>query len=438
MDLLYYKNFNIDLINHNEEDLVEHFNLFGKFENRIINDISFQNYYPFFIIDLYRTFNDDFKDFTDFDLKLFYHNNCKLEEKIYSLKQFYKKFSNFNYYDFKNYDCNVKQLTEIETIIYWYNNYYKNNLEYSFKINNNVKDIIIYPHTYFNLSDGGIIIQYYLANILDKYGVRVRIKKNFDIIKKNDLFNSFYDDDFDFNNTVVIYCEGIEGNPFNAKYVVRWMLSELGKNVPKDYLLTWGKDELIYYFNSEDKINKSPEKINSIYKYLSLLYINEKIENKNLSRSGYCHSFRKNFYHKNISYFHPNNSFEITRNHTQNDYLEIFNNHEFFICYDPLSFLQIISILCGCITIVYPVENKTKIDWLKNTVVWPYLKDNNLDNLYGIAYGVFDLNYAKKTIHLAKEQWYNINKYNIEKFVKPFINNIENFDKMENTIKNNF
>ena len=29
------------------------------------------------------------------------------------------------------------------------------------------KDIVIYPHSVFNTNDGGVTVQYYLANILD-------------------------------------------------------------------------------------------------------------------------------------------------------------------------------------------------------------------------------------------------------------------------------
>jgi hypothetical protein len=60
-----------------------------------------------------------------------------------------------------------------------------------------------------------------------------------------------------------------------------------------------------------------------------------------------------------------------------------------------------------------------------------------LDNLYGIAYGQEDLQYAQDTIHLVKEQWDDIVNYSKEKTIIPFINDLENFDSMQNTIQNN-
>jgi hypothetical protein len=201
------------------------------------------------------------------------------------------------------------------------------------------------------------------------------------------------------------------------------MLSELGKNVPKEYLKNWKKNELVYYFNSEEKMyqeqknnynnidkNLNVSKIipfsyrgerllnlnnineiknekldnNSIFKFLTLFYIHPDIKNNNLDKNGYCHSFRKSDYHNNISYIHPNDSFEIKRNHTQINYIEYFNKYKYFISYDPLTFLSIISILCGCISIVYPIENVSKLNWYKKTAVYEYMKSNNITQLYGI------------------------------------------------------
>jgi hypothetical protein len=83
-----------------------------------------------------------------------------------------------------------------------------------------------------SLNDGGATVQYYLADILDKCGQEVYICNKQDNNSTNDLYNKFTNietiPEDEKENTVVIYCEGILGNPLNAKYVVRWMLSKLG------------------------------------------------------------------------------------------------------------------------------------------------------------------------------------------------------------------
>ena len=80
---------------------------------------------------------------------------------------------------------------------------------------------------------------------------------------KNDIYNNFsltkHLDDV--NNTIVIYGQGIKGNPLNAKYIIRWILAPLGLCCSTDIYKTWNPNDLVYYFNSEDKFTKEPEKV---------------------------------------------------------------------------------------------------------------------------------------------------------------------------------
>lgn len=291
--------------------------------------------------------------------------------------------------------------------------------------------------------DGGTVAQYYLASILDELGQNVRIYNSTGIFIQNPIFNKFYNNGNDFpidDNTVVIYCEGTQGNPLNVKNAVRWMLSELGKNVPYHFVNTWGKDELVYYFNSETKFETYSSNFGNIYKLLTCVYINPDIRQTNfIQRDEYCHTFRKQHWHTNgIQYCHPDNSFEITRSHNQSQCIEFFNRYKYFISYDPCTFLTIIAALCGCISIVYPIHGLNKQQWIQTTAANEYVKSKGLDNLYGIAYGLDDLQYACDTIHLVKEQWDDIQKFCKEKTIVPFINDIQNFENMQNTLQNNY
>lgn len=304
------------------------------------------------------------------------------------------------------------------------------------------KNILIYTHMpKFSFTDGGTLCQYNLARMLDNLGETVRIYPTSGLIVENSVFNKFYKNDFPIDdNCVVIYCEGTPGNPLSAKNVVRWMLSVLGQNVPTDYLNTWGKNELVYHFNSEPRFYSNAENIGVIYKTLSSLYINPYLKQTNFGeRTGVCYTTRKAHHiHKNgIHNVHPNNSLNITTQ-TQLECVEIFNKYKWFLSYDSNTFLTIMAALCGCISVVYKVDGLTKKDWIKTTAAAEYLTHNNLDNLYGIAYGYEDMQYAKETIHLVKEQWDDIVKFNIEKTIKPFISDINNFDTMQNTIFNNY
>ena len=304
-------------------------------------------------------------------------------------------------------------------------------------------NILIYTHmSNFTFVSGGAVVQYYLAQLLEELGQNVRIYTNNNVNTQNSIFSKFYNNDFPIdNNTIVIYCEGTQGNPLNAPKVVRWMLSELGQNAPGEWVNTWGKNELVYYFNSEKKFDNSPEKIGSIYKLLSVIYMNPYIKQINYNyRSGICYTIRKGYeIHKNnLRFVHPKKSFEIKREHKQTDYINFFNTYEYFMCYDSITLLYVFAALCGCIPVIYKVKELNKRDWINTTFFAEYCKYKNNYNIYGIAYGREDISFAKNTIHLFKEQWIEIMDFCKATTLKSFINDIQNFDNMVNTINNNY
>ena len=306
------------------------------------------------------------------------------------------------------------------------------------KLMNVNKKIIIYAHTPCSEVDGGNVVQYYFAHILDTmFNQPVFICNKHDNNAKNNIFNKFIDintiPEKEQENTVVIYCEGIVGNPLKAKYVIRWMLSKLGQNVPLDFYYTWGPNELVYFFLSQkDMVNNSIP-----VKYLTLLYINPKIINLNNKRKGTCFTIRKSFIHTTgMPNIHPENSFEITRGHSQDEFISFFNKYEMFISYDPLTFLSIIALMCGCISVVVPIQGINKQEYFKMTGLYDYMVDKNIHNIYGLAYGNSkeELTFAKNTIHLGKEQILDIQKWFINKYVDRFIQDINNWNNNSNTL----
>jgi hypothetical protein len=94
--------------------------------------------------------------------------------------------------------------------------------------------------------------------------------------------------------------------------------------------------------------------------------------------------------------------------------------------------------LCGCVAIVYPIEGITKNEWTNMNWFKSYLKFVKADYMYGIAYGIDDLDFAEKTIHLAPQQWKDVEKFYKETYVKSFLEDINNFDYMNNTVQNNY
>ena len=315
------------------------------------------------------------------------------------------------------------------------------NLAKIYKNDFNKNNIIIYPHTSYSQGDGGINVMYYLAKKLEETGKNVRIYPTVGIID-NPHFNKYYNNDFDITHCVVVYCEGTIGNPLCARYSVRWMLSELGKNVPSHYINTWNQEELVYYFNTENRIESSPELQGTVYKLLPLLIIPPIFKNMNSGRvkNSCCYAIRKGFQmRKTITIMHAPNSFEITRHHNHSDLFEFFNKFEKFVSYDPITFLNIVAVLCGCVSIVDPMPNMNKDEWLKTTSGYGYLSSYKINGYYGIAYGKEDIEWAKSTIHLAKQQWDDIISFN-HNFYNSFIEDLNHLEDgtLVNTVENNY
>ena len=80
----------------------------------------------------------------------------------------------------------------------------------------------------------------------------------------------------------------------------------------------------------------------------------------------------------------------------------------------------------------------SKEDWLNNTGISEYIKEKKINTLNGLAYGLEDLENATNTIHLVKEQWDDIIDFINTKNIRPFISDMENYEVLTNTVKNNY
>jgi len=303
-----------------------------------------------------------------------------------------------------------------------------------------MKNILVYTVSPFSFTCGGLVVQYELCRIIRSLGINIRLHAPNKIM--NSIFNRYYNGEFDLNETIVIYGETIPGNPLNAPHVVRWILAPLGI-AGASQRHTWKDTDLVYHFNPDKLFYNNENQIGRIYKTLTPIYICRIIDNYNdPNRIGYCHTFRKSHYHKTIKYAHPpNQSMEITYQHKMIECVNIFNKKYIFISYDPLTFLNIMAALCGCVSVVVKIDGMDEMDWLKTTAAYPYLKSKNLNKLYGIAYGLSEIDWAKNTLHLVKQQWNDILKYLRETTILPFLNDIRNINDttyLENNVINNF
>jgi hypothetical protein len=209
-------------------------------------------------------------------------------------------------------------------------------------------------------------------------------------------------------STIVIYPEGVLGNPLQAKRIVRWIL--YGSNVYPHYQ----PNEIIYYFIPFAKDNPAKKR-------LTIVHHPEGIVNMGLPRiNNACYAISKGAVYPDVRaiFSSPNHKHMNDINLEGKRHLhiiEIFNTTNYFYCYDPCSFLIQMALMCGCIVIQHPAVGCTADEW-------KYML--GMKSLNGIAYGLENLTRAKNTISLAYADCIDF-KNEHEKTIDTFISDME-------------
>ncbi len=219
---------------------------------------------------------------------------------------------------------------------------------------------------------------------------------------RNKAFNTPIAGYKDLENAIIVYPEVTNGNPLNAKNVVRWFLHKPGFHTGN---IDYGQDELYFFFQpkfNDPMINKN---LNNL---LQLVYFREDVyKNKRLKhRVGSCYMMRKG---KGRKIVHDLAESVCIDGMTHEEIASIFNKVKYFISYDLYTMYNRFAALCGCITIVIPEENISEDEW------------QPVEELrYGIAYGFENIEYARKTQSLVrpylKKQQMRMNK-NVQEFI---------------------
>ena len=114
---------------------------------------------------------------------------------------------------------------------------------------------------------------------------------------------------------------------------------------------------------------------------------------------------------KFINYGYDN----IEQKSSSKEYIDYFLKKDFFVSFDPFTFMAIIASLCGCVSVIKKINNISYDIWMNCD---PFIK-------YGIAYGSEGIEHALKTQHLLLDHitnMYSENKNNVINLMK----NIEN------------
>lgn len=263
-------------------------------------------------------------------------------------------------------------------------------------------NFIIYAPSY-DASSGGTVVLHKLCDELNKENIDCKIypldyykiqKNPYKILKSitrkaiqrilqipfktNNNFKTPVTNDFDRENTIVIYPEIVKNNPLRAKHVVRWLLFKDSwfSNYSERY-----QNNLFFYF--QRAFQPIAENIHCAGE-LQITHLQTEIyfDRKNTQRQGTCHAIRKG---KHPGKKLPSDSILIDKL-SHEEISAIFNECQKFISYDPYTLYSQYAAICGCISIVEPIDNLSKEQW------------QPVEELrYGISYGNNDIQWAINT-----------------------------------------
>jgi hypothetical protein len=250
---------------------------------------------------------------------------------------------------------------------------------------------IIISSPYYQTIHGGVIVLHKLCHILNEIGFdsyMVNFNGATSPIKLNPNYNTknINWESIDKENDIIVYPEITMGNPYGFKKCVRYILYHTSQ---KNIHHTWGNDDFWIYFREGFYDNLKEKNILTIRDTKVDYFQNLGLERTEDS----CFTIRKgNRYNHIYKKYHPENSKEIGYM-SDGDFLNVFNKHKRFYSYDADTYLSIIAALCGCESVIVPIEGLSKEEW----------KSKNKDRQYGIAYGLDDIENCKNVDKLKQE-----------------------------------
>lgn len=178
---------------------------------------------------------------------------------------------------------------------------------------------------------------------------------------------------------VVLYPEVVEGNPMQAKKVVRWLLHRPGFHTN---VVNYGAGDLYFYFDKQfddPALNQFPDNHLKVVENFPHVYFQ-----KNFGpRTGACFLVRKGG-GRQLDY-HPDGA-ERLDGKSHREMAEAFNKYEYFYSYDLYTMYSRFAAICGCKSIVVPEKDISINEWHRDP-----------SNHYGVAYGIDDLPRAEAT-----------------------------------------
>lgn len=235
--------------------------------------------------------------------------------------------------------------------------------------------------------------------------------------------------------TVVVLPEMWMGRCRGAGFLhMHWILSPVGGigHVSKDFLTYYRPRDLVFNYGIASPGTAVPVPVRNLLQVINNPRPDDDFDLKRhpkLPRAGVVFTYRKaDVFHNDgfsVTVLHPPNATELTREHSMEATVRMFLTHEYFVCYDPYSYLAWIAPMLGCATIMHPLNGMSKREWLMSTMYAGYLEHSGLDDLAGIAYGWEEAKYALRTMHKVRHELFDIQRYAHDVTLPRFVRDVK-------------
>jgi len=203
--------------------------------------------------------------------------------------------------------------------------------------------------------------------------------------------------------------------------------------------LKFNLDDLVFNFGGPDMI----EAVEHRYSNTLMVFKNpqpgdetdisdELFYNKN--RSGILWTMRKGRkFHSNITYIHEHPGIPSTNIEKRDQPITVKDllKYEYFVTYDPATYLNELAAMAGTVSIVYPVAGQSKEQFIRNRYVAAYLHDIGKTEMPGIAYGWNDseILFSRQTMHQVRPFLVDLRRWGKEVTVARFARDCYRYSK---------
>ncbi len=245
------------------------------------------------------------------------------------------------------------------------------------------------------------------------------------------------------NKTIVILYPEISKRRLEGignRVHVHWILAPLGKLMPSTTYQNWGDDDLVFNYASSTSIRPDLLPPSNI---LQVITAPREGDDTDLSteafyskehRNGVLWTMRKGkMWHRNITYIHNKYDQQSQEMNSTSFQIADFKQYEYFVSYDPYTFYSYLAAMMGAISIVHPLENVTKHEWALGTYVGEYLRENEGEEVPGIAYGWTEeeIQYANNTKTELRNFLIKVRRWGKENTVSRFLRDCYRYGRGE-------